>query len=95
MVIRGRGVSVVLNEAELRGIDMKQLRKELFTSREHLAMVAKHEEVVRNFYRRKHFPVKQSGITVYADSMLDTVDNKFTERQIEIAIAVLEKDKLK
>ena len=31
------------NEAKLRGIDIRKLRRESFTSPEHIAMVANHE----------------------------------------------------
>lgn len=97
MVIRREIVNAVLNDAEMRGINLDALKEELFTSRTHLAMVARHEVEVGMFYRERHRPVRKSSATVYAESKLGNVDAipQFTEKQIEIAAAVLEKRKLK
>lgn len=85
-------VSAVLSEAELRGIDLSALMEESFTSRSHLAMVARHEMKVRAIYSEVFRPARKSSATVYSAAMLNGVDvvPQFTKKQIEIAMAVSE-----
>lgn len=85
-------VTAVLSEAELRGIDVDALMEESFTSRSHLAMVARHEMKVRAIYSEVFRPISKSSATVYSAAMLNGVDvvPQFTKKQIEIAMAVSE-----
>jgi hypothetical protein len=71
---------------------MKKLMKESFTSRDHLAMVREHEARVREYYgKAKYSP--QSCVTVNPQGKIDVVEvvPQFTQKQIEIAMSVLEK----
>lgn len=85
-------VTAVLSEAELRGIDLSALMEESFTSRSHLAMVARHEMKVRAIYSEVFRPARKYSATVYSAAMLNDVDvvPQFTKKQIEIAMAVSE-----
>ena len=83
----------VQSEAELRGIDLEALMDELFTSRPHLAMVARHEIKVRMIYKEVYRPMRKTRPSVNPGIRLDDVDEvpQFTKKQIEIAQTILEK----
>lgn len=88
-----KAVTAVLNEAELRGIDLKALMEESFTSRSHLAMVARHEIKVKMIYNEIYRPERKTRPSANTGIRLDHVDEvpQFTKKQIEIAQTILEK----
>ncbi len=79
-------VTAVLSEAELRGIDVDALMEESFTSRSHLAMVARHEMKVRAIYSEVFRPTRKSSATVYSAAMLNGVDvvPQFTKNKLRL-----------
>lgn len=94
------------NEAKLRGIDIRKLRRESFTSADHIAMVSKHEiramvihqrlrEVSRperRSVRKNDTPkVHPSVETAVSSDRNDSPEIRFTPEQLRVANAALEK----
>lgn len=94
------------NEAKLRGIDIRKLRRESFTSPEHIAMVANHEinamvihqksrEISRpefRLVRKNDTPKVQVSVeTAVSSDRNDSPEIRFTPEQLRIAKAALEK----
>lgn len=94
------------NEAKLRGIDMRKLRQESFTSRQHLRMVAEHELRVEQFkrsnvksFRPETRPVvkqKTTNVQQIVEKRVSSARNvsneyRFTPEQMRIAMSVLDK----
>ena len=67
--------------------------KESFTSPQHLVMMREHEARVRDYYGKNKYRPKESSVSVNAADKIDVVEvvPQFTQKQIEIALAVLEK----
>jgi hypothetical protein len=98
------------NEAQLRGIDMRKLRQESFTSQKHLSMVGEHEqksklirELLREPERPRTSPVIKSDtpkgqpnieISTKPDRNVSR-QYRFTPEQLRIAIAIAEKKEMK
>lgn len=92
-----------MNESHYRGIDIKKLRKEAFTSPEHIAMVRKHEAAAKAYWdahRVTYAPPEDAKSTRRLDAItrknpkavkLATRAHKFTPAQFEIALKALEK----
>lgn len=91
------------NEAKLRGIDMRKLRRESFTSREHLSMVAEHEmrSAVEREHRRYLFH-DWTGDTPKIQPKVEKTEKRakniptkyrFTPEQLRIALAVANNEK--
>ena len=76
-------MNAVQSEAELRGIDMEALMEESFTSKTHLAMVARHEMKVRMIYKEIYRPVKKTKTYVNPGIRVDVVNevSQFTKKQ--------------
>lgn len=94
------------NEAKLRGIDIRKLRRESFTSANHIAMVSKHElhamvihqklrEISRpeqRSVRKTDTPKVQASVeTAVSSDRNDSPEIRFTPEQLRIANAALEK----
>lgn len=84
----------MLDEARLRGIDLKKLRRESFTSRQHIDMVRMHEIKAALYWSSRHQPDapkrRKTSEGVYR---LQEVDIEFTETQINIAKAIFRNEK--
>ena len=96
----------VVNEAKLRGIDLRSLNGERFSSTEHLMTVAEHREQVEEFYQHGDSRLLENLDVVLAarrqllkPTAVPRVPRKPkkkqpfepTERQLAIAIEVLER----
>ncbi len=94
------------NEAKLRGINLRKLRNESFTSASHLSMVAEHElraqvywQQVRERARPAARPrikndtpkVQASVETVVSSDRNVSPEIRFTPEQLRIAMAALDK----
>ena len=98
------------NEAQLRGIDMRKLRQESFTSQKHLLLVAQHEQKSKLFWellREPERPRTSPFIKSDTPKVQPKVENstkpdrnvsrqyRFTPEQLRIAIAIAEKKEIK
>jgi hypothetical protein len=96
------------NEAQLRGIDMRKLRQELFTSQKHLSMVAEHEQKSKLFWELFREPerprtspaIKSDTPKVQPKVEISTKPDRnvsrqyrFTPEQLRIAMSIAEKRK--
>jgi hypothetical protein len=94
------------NEAKLRGIDLRRLRRESFTSAQHIAMVSEHEfraavihqrmrEIARperRSVRKTDTPKVQASVeTAVSSDRNDSPEIRFTPEQLRVAHAALEK----
>lgn len=94
---------VEFNEAELRGIDLRKLRQESFTSRQHLSMVAEHELRSEQYReRRRHLFHDWNPDTPKIQPKVEKTEKRaknvptkyrFTPEQLRIAMAVANKEK--
>lgn len=93
----------MLSEAELRGIDLRELRKESFTSREHLVMVTMHELKAEAYWTAhreierpplKKIPAKVKSVKPVA-MVGQSKTYRFTPEQINIAEAIYRNEKTK
>lgn len=89
------------NEAEMRGIDLKKLRKERFSSIAHKRMVERHEEKAKLFrdYAKlvEQNPLPSPAVAPVQKPARVRKDKKyqFSDTQLRIAQAVLEQEKKK
>ena len=98
------------NEAQLRGIDMRKLRQESFTSQKHLSMVAEHEQKSKLFwelFREPERPRTSPVIKSDTPKVQPKVENskkpdrnvsrqyRFTPEQLRIAMSIAEKKEMK
>lgn len=98
---------VEFNEAKLRGINMRKLRQESFTSQKHLSMVAEHELKSAAYWNsrreqwRPKFAKRQVSDTPKVQPIVEkskkparnvSQNFRFTPEQLRIAMAVAEKE---
>lgn len=98
------------NEAKLRGIDMRKLRQESFTSQKHLSMVAEHEQKSKLIWamaREPERPRERPAIKSDTPKVQPKVEKpkkadrnvsqnyRFTPEQLRIAKAVANKKGMK
>lgn len=86
----------MFNEAKLRGINMRKLRQESFTSTKHLKLVEMHELRVAALREGFDFPERPKERpkvrkSVPRSKVKEVIEPTFTETQLRIAQAVLEK----
>ena len=96
-VIRLGSVIVVLDEARLRGIDLDALQNELFTSPDHLRMIARHE-LAAKWYRIRAAEVARppapKKTKAKSQDMVETETKYlFSTDQVRIAQAIFRKEK--
>lgn len=93
----------MIDESLYRGIDIKELQKESFTSREHLEMVRNHEIAAKAYWARNRVihheskaetPRRAEVVTEETQKpvKLATRRYKFTPAQLEIAIKAQQKN---
>lgn len=95
------------NEAQLRGINLRKLSHERFTSKKHLAMIAEHESKSAMFWqqvREQSRPVERRKRKYDTPKVQPKVENstkpdrnvsrqyRFTPEQIRIAEAVAKRE---
>ena len=93
----------MFNEAKLRGINMRKLRQESFTSMKHLEMMRIHEVKAALIHERLRYPSRPAEQTIPSPvaptsevqgKVKEVIEPTFTDNQIRIAQAALKiKDK--
>jgi hypothetical protein len=93
----------MFNEAKLRGINMRKLRQESFTSPKHIEMMKLHEARAQIIWDKvrwpdrplpKKIPSPVAPTSVVQGKVKEVIEPTFTDNQIRIAQAALKiKDK--
>lgn len=88
----------MFNEAKLRGINMRKLRQESFTSKKHIEMMKLHEAHAALIHERLRYPSRPAEQTIPSPvstrsevqgKVKEVIEPTFTESQIRIAQAAL------